>query len=432
MQRRTLLRPSSSPVLTRRALLGGAASTFGALLASRLVDPALALAAEGATTAVKAPRAKACVVLWLNGGPSHIDTFDPKTGPTARFKAIKTRAKGVELSEHLPMLAEQAHHLAVVRSMTSVEGNHDRARYLLHTGYSPNPTVHHPSFGGWVTEEKGDKSSDLPNFVSIAGPSLGAGFLGLQYGPFIVQNPARVPENVALFRNVDDARFHRREAALDAMETDFAKRTGDAQVTGRDAITDQAIRMMHAKRLSAFDVSQEPEAVQKAYGDSPFGKGCLMARRLVEAGVKVVEVVLDGWDTHQDNFERTKKLMGALDPAMSTLMKELEARHLLDSTLIVCMGEFGRTPKINAQDGRDHHPQAWSAVLAGGGIRGGQVYGATDAAGEKVADKAVSVPNLFATLVTPLGLNPGKVVTSPIGRPIGVTDDGAPIKELLA
>jgi hypothetical protein len=411
--------------ITRRHLLQASTSSLAAALASHWLSPSLARAAN-------APKATACIVLWLNGGPSHIDTFDPKPGqPTARFKSIKTRAKGLELSEHLPLLAEQASHLALVRSMTSREGNHDRARYLLHTGYIPNPTVRHPSLGGWISHEIGRPDTDIPNFISIGGPSLGAGFLGLQHGPFIVQDPSNKPENVAFAKDVDDTRFRARRAALGALEDNFAAKAGDTQVTGRRAIYEQAVRLMQSQRLSAFDVSQESEATRKAYGDNKFGKGCLVARRLVESGVKVVEVVLDGWDTHQDNFERTKKLMGMLDPAFSSLIKDLAARKLLDSTLVVCMGEFGRTPKINAQDGRDHYPAAWSAALAGGGIRGGIAYGKTDAEGAKVVENPVTVANLFATLVSQLGMDPAKMVTSPIGRPIGITEDGRPISALL-
>jgi len=429
---------------SRRQGLVYGASGLAALLASRWFGPPMThaetaaahLKSKGATGAHPgaSARAKACIVLWLNGGPSHIDTFDPKAGvATARFKPIKTRAKDLSISEHLPLLAEQGDKVAILRSMTSKEGNHERARYLMHTGYIPNPTVHHPSLGGWVSHEIGEASPDLPNFVSIGGPSLGPGFLGLQHGPFIVDDPGKKPANVALSNvggGVDEARFQRRQEALGALETRFE--SDDPQITGRHAIYDQAIRMMHSPKLGAFEISQEPAAVQKDYGDTKFGRGCLAARRLVESGVKLVEVVLDGWDTHQDNFERTKKLMSTLDPAFAALLKDLHARKMLDSTLVVCMGEFGRTPHINPKDGRDHYPAAWSAVLAGGGIRGGRAYGKTDAEGAKVVENPETVPNLFATLTSQLGIDPNKMVTSPIGRPIGVTDDGQPIRDLIA
>lgn len=415
--------------VTRRDLLLGATGGIAGMLASRLFAHD-AFAATGATAA-KAPKAEACIVLWLNGGPSHIDTFDPKPGaPTARFKSVKTRATGMEISEHLPMLAEQGDKFSLIRNMSSKEGNHDRARYYVHTGYSPNPTVQHPSLGGWVAEEVGVKGADLPNFVSIGGPSIGAGFLGKEYGPFIVQNASVPPQNVAFFHDVDDARFHSRESLLDDLDDEFYGHNNDVQVQGRSAVYDQAIRMMHSPKIGAFDVSKETAATQAMYGDTDFGRGVLVARRLVESGVRVVEVVLDGWDTHQDNFERTKKLMGTLDPAISGLLKDLAQKKLLGKTIVACMGEFGRTPTINANDGRDHYPQVWSALVAGGGFRGGKVIGQTDPSGAKIVGAPQSVPNLMATLTSQLGVNPDKEVTSPIGRPIAISDKGEVIKEL--
>jgi uncharacterized protein (DUF1501 family) len=380
-----------------------------------------------------ARRAKACVWLWLNGGPSHIDTFDPKPGTSTGgpFKAIRTRASGVQISEHLPLLAERADKFAVVRSMTTREGNHDRARYLVHSGYAPNPTVQHPSFGGWVGQGLEHPGLELPAFVSVNGPSMGAGFLGVQYGPFVLRNPDKPPDNVDLPRQVDEARFARRQSLLGALEHDFSTETNDAKIAGRQAVYGSAVRMMQTKQLAAFDLSIEPEAVRAAYGDHDFGKGCLIARRLVEQGVPFVEVMLDGWDTHKDNFERTKKLMGILDSGASSLLRELTERRLLDSTLVVVAGEFGRTPKINENDGRDHHPQAWSLLVGGGGIRGGQALGGTDAQGENVVERPVQVPDFMATLATLLGLDPDKTAVTPAGRPISLTDHGTPVKELL-
>ncbi|MEO8874956.1 MAG: DUF1501 domain-containing protein [Polyangiaceae bacterium] len=422
------------PILSRRQLLHGGAGGIASLLAARFLShDAWAAAGAAAAASAKAPKAKACIVLWLNGGPSHIDTFDPKPGATtARFKAIKTRAPSIQLSEHLPLLAEQADKLAVINSMSSKEGNHDRARYFVHTGYSPNPTIQHPSLGGWVAEEVGSRSADLPNFVSIGGPSVGAGFLGKEFGPFIVQNASVPPQNVGFFHDVNDARFHDREGLLDDLEGKFYAQNHDPLVDGRRAVYDESMRMMHTPKLAAFDVSKETEATRAMYGDSDFGRGCLVARRLIENGVRVVEVVLDGWDTHTDNFGRTTKLMGTLDPAFSGLLKDLAQRKLLGSTLVACMGEFGRTPTINGNDGRDHYPQVWSAALAGGGIRGGVTYGKTDALGAKIVEKSTSVQNLMATMTTQLGLNPDKSVTSPIGRPISITDNGVAMKEIVA
>jgi hypothetical protein len=369
----------------------------------------------------------------MNGGPSHIDTWDPKPGTEGggKFKAIPTRVDGISLSEHLPQIADVAQHLAILRGMTSKEGNHDRAQHLVHTGWSPNPTVAYPSLGSWVAHEVGDPNFDLPSFVSINGPSLSAGFLGVQYNPFIVQNVKQPLQNTDYAAGVNMVRFLKRKQALESLEDDFAARTDDPKIKSRRAVYARAIRMMYAPRLKAFDLSDEPDATTRAYGDSDFGRGCLMARRLVEGGVRFVEVVLDGWDTHKDNFGRTQKLMGALDPAFATLVRELDDRKLLSSTLVMCMGEFGRTPKINGDEGRDHHPAAWSAALAGGGVRGGVSVGATSADGDKVVTRPTTVPELMATAATLLGVDPQKQFVTPLGRPITITDSGKPIREIL-
>jgi uncharacterized protein (DUF1501 family) len=347
------------------------------------------------------------------------------------FKSISTRVDGILLNEHLPECAEVAQHLAILRSMTSKEGNHDRAQHLLHTGFTPNPTVAYPSLGAWTAHEVGDAHGELPQFVSIGGPSVPAGFLGVQYNPFIIQNIKQPLQNTDYPPGVNMVRFLKRKQALEALENDFGAITGDAKIKGRREVYAKAIRMMYAPRLKAFDLQDEPTATVRSYGDSDFGRGCLMARRLVEGGVKFVEVVLDGWDTHKDNFARTQKLMAQLDPALAGLIKDLDARKMLDSTLIMVMGEFGRTPKINADGGRYHHPAAWSAVMAGGGARGGVVWGATSDTGEAVVDKPTSVADLMATAATLLGIDPDKEFTTPLGRPIAVTDSGRPIPELI-
>ena len=415
--------------LDRRGFMKVGIGGMFSLMMSQWLDPRIAEAQGGPK-----PKAKACILLWMNGGPSHLDTFDPKPGAATGgpTKSIKTSISGVEISQNLPQLAEMANRLAIVRGMTSREGNHARAQYLMHTGYAPNGQLQHPSFGAWVSQELGDPKFDLPHFVSISGPSIGAGFLGVQHGPFVVQNPQLPPQNVAYARNVDTERFKVRTEALNILESQFHAETGDAKVKGRKDVYGKAIQMMHSPRLKAFDLSDEPESVKKAYGDTNFGRGCLMARRLVETGVKFVEVVLDGWDTHQDNFNRVARNCGTVDPAMASLIKDLADRKMLDSTLVIWMGEFGRTPRINANEGRDHYPQAWNAVLAGGGVRTGIVHGATDAEGAKVVDKQVAVPDFFATVSTLLGMNPQKFVMTPVGRPIAITEKGTPVQDLIA
>ena len=415
-------------MITRRQALrigitGGLGLVFSRFLSKSLEAPAWA-------SPEAAPGAKHVILLWMNGGPSHIDTWDPKTGKSAGpHKAIKTSVPGLLISEHLPRLARAANKLAVIRSMTSKEGNHVRANYLLHTGYAPNPTVAHPSFGAWMSKRLSAPASGLPSFISLNGLSHGGGFFGVPHGPFVVKNGGEMPADVA--PAVDESRFLARKKLLGDMEESFAKQTGDTKVEGRRELYAKADHLMHATSLDAFDVSKETEEVRRSYGDSAFGRACLTAARLVTAGVRCVEVTLDGWDTHKNNFERTKKLMGDLDPAMSGLLADLERRGKLSETLVVWMGDFGRTPRINAADGRDHYPAAWSAVLAGGGVRGGVVHGETDAEGARVVKDPVSVPNLLATIATPLGLNPADTVMSPAGRPIALTENGVPIRAVL-
>jgi uncharacterized protein (DUF1501 family) len=423
-------------MMTRRQILrAGISGGLGLVLSSWLArtDPSARVALASPAPPRPPNKAKHVIVLWMNGGPSHIDTWDPKQGKTAGpHKAIRTSVPGVVISEHLPELARMTNKLAIVRGMTSKEGNHQRAQYLLHTGYAPNPTVQHPSLGGWASKRMGEPASGLPAFVSLSGLSHGAGIFGVQHGPFVVRSGGEMPANVESAADVDDARFAARQMLLQEAESSFAAKTGDAKVEGRRELYAKAEHLMHASALEAFDVSKEPDSVVKSFGGSAFGKACLTAARLVSAGVRFVEVTLDGWDTHKDNFERTKNLMRQLDPAMSGLLVDLERRMLLQETLVVWMGDFGRTPRINGDDGRDHHPGAWSAVLAGAGIRGGVVHGETDAEGAKVVKDAVPVPNLVATIATALDLNPDDTVLSPAGRPISLTDHGVPIRALLA
>lgn len=389
--------------------------------------------AFAAPAGAPAGKAKHVIVLWMNGGPSHVDTWDPKTGPTGgKHKAIATSVPGVRIAEHMPLLARSANRLAIVRGMTSKEGNHVRAQYLLHTGYAPNPTVQHPAFGAWTSRTLGEPASGLPAFVSLNGASAGGGFFGVQHGPFVVRAGGELPGDTTLPPDVDEARFRARQKLLDDLDATFAVGTGDMKVAGRRELYGKADKLMHASALQAFDVSQEPAATVKSFGDSGFGRACLTAVRLVGAGVRYVEVTLDGWDTHKNGFERTRNLMSQVDPAMSALLAELEHRGLLKDTLVVWMGEFGRTPRINADEGRDHHPAAWSAVLAGAGIRPGIVHGETDAEGAKVVRDPVTVPDLLATIATTLGMNPDETVMSPAGRPISLTENGNPVKALLA
>jgi len=416
--------------LSRRELLAfGSAGLASALFA----ELGFAQAGPEAAPAAKKAAATHCIVLWMNGGPSHLDTFDPKPGSKAAGpgKAIKTRADNVIISEHLPLLAAQMDKVALLRGVSSKEGNHQRAQELAHTGRVPNPTVKAPSIGSWILKRTKTPALDIPAFVSLGGVSAGAGFFGNAFDPFVVQNAGSLPDDIAPARPLARSREDGRRALLDDMDGDFSKTTNDAHVTARKSLYQRARTMMSSSAVQAFDLASEPQEAKDAYGDTPFGRGCLVARRLVEVGVPFVEVTLDGWDTHQNNFERTQKQMGILDPAFSSLLTDLGARGVLDKTLIVCMGEFGRSPRINGDEGRDHHPNAFSVAMAGAGIRRGVAIGETDAEGAAVVRGNVSVPDVVATIASVMGLDPTTVEVTPAGRPIYVTEGGKPITEAL-
>ena len=398
-----------------------------------LLGQRTAWADEARTAGSKA--AQACIVLWLNGGPSHIDTFDPKPGtPTGGpTKAIATKAKGIQIAEYFPRLAEQMQHVSLIRGMSTKEGNHQRARYYLHTGYVPEGTVQHPDLGALICQQRGDPTLELPPYVAINGATPGPGALGVSLAPFTVQDPTKPVENMAYASGVDAARFRRRRELLDTLSRGFVKQHPGPETEGHAAVYDRADKLMHSKRSKAFGLEAEPQAVRAAYGTGKFGSGCLMARRLVEQGVRMVEVQLNGWDTHKDNFNRVAKNCQELDQGFAALIADLAQRDLLKSTLVLCLGEFGRTPKINGDEGRDHYAKAWSLAIAGGPIAGGRVVGATSEDGGTVVERPVAVPELVATVVKAMGMDAAHVNHTPQGRPITVVDAGAaPIGELFA
>ena len=379
------------------------------------------------------PQAKHCIVLFMSGGASQLDTFDPKPGTQngGPFAAIPTSANGIQVSEHLPNVAEQAHHLSIIRSMVSREGNHERARYLLHTGYAPGGAVRHPTLGSITSHYLEDELLDLPSCVNINSPTYSGGFLGAAHDPFVIKNPMEPVEDISYPPQMDTHRFKERLKMLRTVEKDFiAKRTGRS-TEAHEAIYKKADELINSPKIDAFRLDEEPLAVREAYGTNRFGQGCLMARRLVEAGVKFVEVSLDGWDTHENNFDRTKDLLDMVDPAFAMLLKDLSERDLLKETLVLWLGEFGRTPRINDNDGRDHHTNGWSAVVAGGGTRGGQVVGGTNEDGSEVVSGAVGVPDLFASLCFALGIDGNEENYSRSGRPIRVVNDGSVVEELF-
>lgn len=415
--------------VTRREFLKvGTGSLLGLLLTQWLHQ-------SWAQNAAPAPakKAKSVILLWMNGGPTQLDTWDPKPGTRngGPVKAVRTRASDVQISEYMPQMAEHTDKIAIVRSVVSQEGDHGRAQYLMHTGYRPSEAVAYPNFGSIVVKEFAEQDLELPQFVRVRGPNVSAGFLGTAYNPLVVTDPRNPIQNLSYPQGVDRDRFELRMKFLDHFEDKLLKSTQAGVVKQHGMTYDKAVKLMHSPKLKVFDVTQEPMSVRQAYGVNPFGEGALMARRLVENGVKFVEVSQDGWDTHGNNFAQVRNLCNTLDPAFATLLKDLKERNLLDSTLVIWMGEFGRTPNINRNDGRDHFTQGWSVAVAGGGIKGGQVIGATNEDGTKVVDRPVSPADLFTSYAHALGLSPAKQNMTPEGRPIRITDKGTPIKELF-
>ena len=401
-----------------------------------------------------------CILLWMPGGATQTDTFDmkPKHENGGEFKEIQTSVPGVRFSEHLPKLAAQAENLAIVRSLSTAEGDHNRGTYLIHTGHRPGGPISFPTIGSSLSKALGQSDAELPNFVSISpytafnNAAFGPGFLGPRFAPLTVgatnvfrqqqpQNQEGYAElgvddlkNAGIGRTQEDARLD----LWNTLQTSFLKTHSSKSPTAQNTVYKRAIRMMRSDAAKAFDLSEESESVRDAYGRGRFGQGCLMARRLIERGVPFIEIALRGsaggalgWDTHGQNFPRVKDLSSELDAGWATLMTELKERGLLKSTTIIWLGEFGRTPVINRNQGRDHYPRAWTTVLAGGGIIGGQAYGKTSADGTTVEEDKVDVPDILATLCCALGVDPEKQNVSEVGRPIRIAE-GKPIKDILA
>ncbi|MEW4455586.1 DUF1501 domain-containing protein [Bremerella sp. JC817] len=433
---------------SRRRFLQTSAGLVGAASCAWL--PRLAAAA-----APNPDRKRSCILLWMSGGPTQTDTFDMKPGHAngGEFKEVATSVPGLRFSEHFAGLAKQADRLAVVRGMSTREGDHQRGTYLMHTGQRPGGPLNYPSIGASLAKVMRPDFSTLPNYVAVNpsgvlnGSALGPGFLGPRYAAATVGVRAAAnaedtdaPANLgvdflALPAGVDQKRQDARLAMWEAQQNQFLSSHPSGAAEAQATIFQSAVKMMHPEAASAFDLSQEALATREAYGKGTFGQGCLIARRLVERGVPFVEVTLGGnglgWDTHQGNFPAVERLSKELDQGWSTLMRELAERDLLESTTICWMGEFGRTPNINNTAGRDHFPDAWTCVLAGGGIAGGQAYGQTDEAGMEVTDGKTEVQDLLATLCQAVGVDPSIEHYSPEARPIKISE-GKPVEKLLA
>lgn len=424
---------------SRRDMLQISAASFAGVACSSLL-PRLAHAAGD-----KRPP-KACILLWMPGGPSQLETLDPKPGvanggPT---KAIQTSVPGIQLADNLPSIAKLMQDVALIRSMNTREGDHGRATQLMMTGYRPmGGTLEYPVLGSMIAQRLQAESSQLPGFVSIApfrSTAIGPGFLGPKYAPLLVSGASNDPTTRANLTvenlepvNADATALADRQQLLTMLRSNVA--TTSRSAAKHASIYDSAIRMVETQGEGAFKLDEEPAALRDAYGRSRFGQGCLLARRLVERGVPFVEVSLDSsgtesWDSHANNFAAVGSLCKVLDPAWGTLLTDLRDRGMLDSTLVVWMGEFGRTPKINTSNGRDHFPDAWSVALAGAKIKGGQVIGSTTPDGNEVKDRPVLAGELFATILELLGIDSQSSNMSG-DRPIPMVDNAKSIAELI-
>jgi hypothetical protein len=376
---------------------------------------------------------KACILMWMGGGPPTIDIWDLKPGSKngGEFKPVSTSGD-LQISEHMPETAKQMKHLSVVRSMSTREADHGRGRYFMHTAYVPNPTVVHPTFGSVISHELGTKRKELeiPSFVSIDGGSESAGFLGMVHSPFVVDSNGNIRN--AQTEGVDQARVNQRLQMLDVIESSFiTSKRGEAPQAHKD-VYQKAVNLMTSKQMKAFKVADEEAATREKYGNNNFGRGCLMARRLVEAGVPFVEVNLGGWDLHAQVFNTLQnQRLPVLDKGIAALTEDLTQRGMIDDVVLVWMGEFGRTPRINQDTGRDHWAKSWSVMIGGGGLKNGQAVGATNKDGDDIEGTSYVPGDIWATVAHAMGIPLDTVHTSKRGRPMKIANGGTPIKELI-
>ena len=421
---------------TRRRFITTAAQTFlGVSFLDTMAPYAQAIPGQDTSHAKQVATARSVILLNMAGGMSHLDTFDPKPGSDVMgiTEAIGTSATGVRISEYLPLLARRMKKVSLIRSMNSTQGAHEQGQYYMRTSYTLRSTIRHPGMGAWLQKFQGKGNPSLPATVMIGNDSRhpGAGFFESKYAPLMVNNPEDGVQNVRMNAALTPASFNKALAASRQLDKQFAQTYQLKNVRAYADMYGDALKMMRSEELKAFDLDEEKDALRKNYGSGHFGQGCLLARRLVEHGVRFVEVTFGSWDTHNANFTRVPELCDELDAALSTLLSDLESRGMLNETLVALASEFGRTPDINANEGRDHHPKAFTTLLAGGGIRGGEIYGSSDERGFAVKDDPVTLPDFNATIAYALGISLDQVLYSPSQRPFTVADKGKPITQLF-
>jgi hypothetical protein len=385
---------------------------------------------------------KSMILLWMDGGPSQFDTFNPKIGSANQgpAKAIATNVPGVEFAEYWPRTAQVMDKIALIRSMQSSERDHFRAIKLVRTGYPIKPTINYPTWGSVVARDRRDPDFDLPAFVRVGQPRIqtrdvNSGVLGAKYESFKIAEPGKLPPDVS--PTISPEVLQRRLALAAKFDAQFAEQGGRKAVEEKQAVYDRTSRFVLSPLLEAFKLDKERQKLRDAYGRTTFGQGCLLARRLVEKGVSFVEVFSigsvndQGWDTHKRGFDENPKLAAETDPAYATLLKDLADRGMLENTLVVWMGEFGRTPKLDPDGGRDHYSDGWITCFSGAGVKTGQVIGATDKDGVKVSERPVGVSDLFVTFCHILGMNPHDEYVTDLEQPLKLVEGGELIKELF-
>jgi hypothetical protein len=375
-------------------------------------------------------KAKAVIALYMGGGMSHIDTWDPKTGETKGFKdPIKTNADGIQLGGYMTKMAKQADKISIIRAMSSKTGAHAQGNYLMHTGYDQRGTIIHPTLGSWAQHHLGRSHPTLPSSVSIGTGNSNAGFFPPSLAPIPISNPDGGLQNAR--STVDEETFKERLSLMGELDSGFRSKFNVAPVKAYSEFYDETMKLLASTDLEAFDLKKEPEATQKLYG-AGFGRSCMLARRLVQSGVRYVEVQSGGWDMHTDVDGSMGRTGTGMDAGFAALLEDLGKTGLLETTMVVMFSEFGRTPRINENKGRDHFPKVFSTVFAGGGVKGGYVYGSSDKDGKEPTDKQVTPQDFIATVGAGLGLPIEKVVMSPSGRPFTVGDKGKAVSEIFA
>ncbi|ADB17461.1 protein of unknown function DUF1501 [Pirellula staleyi DSM 6068] len=410
--------------MTRRALMAAG----GASLLGMNVHQLLAMSGKS-----HAAKCEHVILFWNGGGMSHIDTWDPKPGrPTGgELAPIKTSVSGIEISEAFPKVASQMKHATLIRSIAGTQGDHGRASYNLQTSYLPGPNLVHPGMGSVAAHEL-PPLGDLPAYISISGMAPRAGYLGQKCEAYFVPSPGDKDPYLAFPEGIVNERGNKRLETLAKFNARFNGSSTDERLSSAQTSIDDAVRLMRSPALEAFELGKVPKETIDRYGNTPFGRGALLAKRLVEKGVRFVQINRGGFDTHSNNFPAMRDHGEVMDPGLGSLIEDLAASGMLEKTMVIMLSEFGRTPRINKDAGRDHWANVFSCFMAGGGIRGGQVIGSSDEDGAEPKDRPVKVQDLHASICHALGIDPDKEVMTPLERPMRLVDQGKKIDELFA